>query len=111
MNQQHLPPSLINVNSHKFVVIIPAAGAGERFTICNGLSSLPSSQNVSRESTPVRSFNLQNSNINNISCSINNSNRKNSFGANRNSIQNEPKQYQTVCNRPLIFHTVSAFLK
>lgn len=83
----NLPP-LINVNSHKFVAIIPAAGTSERLASGSG------------------------------SCSARNSPAR--FGAGASASQakslatrcfNEPKQYQVVCDKPLIFHTVSAFLR
>lgn len=66
---------LLNVNSRKFVAIIPAAGSSERFL--NSVSSTRGCLNSSSKN----------------------------FGS------KIPKQYQMICDRPLIFHTVSAFLR
>lgn len=85
MNQ--LPPTLINVNSHSFVVIIPAAGSSERLAT-NGSTS-------STRNSPARFGSGAESPVKTV--------------ASRASA--EPKQYQIVCDKPLIYHTVSAFLR
>lgn len=94
----NLPP-LINVNSHSFVVIIPAAGSSERLAaVSSGStgSSSSSATNGSARNSPVR-FGAQATG------------GQPKTAASRASA--EPKQYQLVCDKPLIFHTVSAFLR
>ena len=63
---------LIDVNKHKIVVVIPAAGTSERFceTQQNNKSIIPNNKN-----------------------------------------KHEPKQYQIICGKPLIYHTLCAFLR
>ncbi|KAF7488228.1 D-ribitol-5-phosphate cytidylyltransferase [Sarcoptes scabiei] len=76
--------SLINVNSFKFVVIIPAAGSSERM----------------RSS----SFSLSSSSLSNQNGPLN----KNPVFRRQQVL---PKQYQIACSKPLIYHTVSSFLR
>ncbi|XP_046914492.2 D-ribitol-5-phosphate cytidylyltransferase [Dermatophagoides farinae] len=83
--------SLINVNSFKFMVIIPAAGSSERFCASNSSSMITneaSTKNRTRSQSLPPFFNKKST-----------------------SSSSTEKQYTVICNKPLIYHTVAAFLK
>lgn len=110
----------INVNSFKLIVIIPAAGCSERFkkrsssipiSLRSGYSS-PSPPPLSMRSTPSPPPSNGHSKHQ----------RQSSMGSNlvmhhyyrsmpAQHKPDDPKQFNIVCHKPLIFHTVSAFLK
>lgn len=96
---------LINVNAHKFVVIIPAAGDSERFrrssSVFKNNSRNASSERSSGGGGSPRLSSAKTHAVHNY--------YKANCSAGRNDV--EPKQYSIVCHKPLIFHTVAAFLK